>query len=66
MARKNNQTSDAIPTDILAESDNFAVWISKEPDGEVVYHVELGSLTLHFFQEEWEEFAGLIDAADNN
>jgi hypothetical protein len=24
-----------------------------EPDGEAIYHVEAGAVTLHFFTEEW-------------
>ncbi len=52
-----------VNVDTLAESENYAAWISTEPDGEVVYHVELGPVTLHFFQEEWDEVVGLIDAA---
>jgi hypothetical protein len=47
----------------LAESENYAAWISTESDGEIVYHVELGPVTLHFFQEEWDEVVGLIEAA---
>jgi hypothetical protein len=54
-----------IPTHTLAESDNYAIWTSVEPDGETVYHLELGSVTLHFFLEEWEELVGLVQAADN-
>ncbi|QPC81888.1 hypothetical protein G4Y79_19685 [Phototrophicus methaneseepsis] len=54
---------DDIPTRSLAESDNYAIWTSVEPDGETVYHLELGSVTLHFFVEEWEELAGLLQAA---
>jgi len=56
-------SEDAIPTRTLAESDNYAIWLSQEPDGETIYHLELGSLTLHFFQEEWEEISGLISVA---
>ncbi len=52
-----------VNVDTLAESENYAAWISTEPDGEVVYHVELGPVTLHFFQEEWEEVVSLIAAA---
>ncbi len=52
-----------INVDTLAESENYAAWISTESDGEIVYHVELGPVTLHFFQEEWDEVVGLIDAA---
>lgn len=59
-------TDDNIPTDSLAESSNYAVWLSEEPDGEIVYHIELGALTVHFFREEWEELLGLIDEARKN
>jgi hypothetical protein len=47
----------------LAETENYVAWISHEQDGEVVYHIELGSITLHFFQEEWGELIELIGAA---
>ncbi|MBN2472022.1 MAG: hypothetical protein JXN59_14975 [Anaerolineae bacterium] len=49
-----------IPTETLAESENFVLWVSEEPDGEVVYHVDLGAVTLHFFQEEFDELIKLI------
>lgn len=52
-----------IPTNTIAETENYLAWISEEPDGEKVYHLELGALTLHFFQEEWEELVTLIDNA---
>ncbi|MCK5053849.1 MAG: hypothetical protein KAR65_06205 [Anaerolineales bacterium] len=48
--------SDEISTKILSETSNFIVWMAEEPDGESTYHVELGTVTLHFFREEWEEF----------
>ena len=44
----------------LAESDNYIAWQAEEPDGEITYHVELNSVTLHFFKEEWEEFLEII------
>ncbi len=47
----------------LAETENYAAWLSTESDGEVVYHIELGPVTLHFFQEEWDEVVALIEAA---
>ena len=34
-------------------------WKAEEPDGETTYHVELNNVTVHFFQEEWEEFLEL-------
>ena len=47
-------------TDTVAETDNYLIWIADEPDGERTYHLELGNLTVHFFQEEWDEFLQLV------
>lgn len=58
----NNNNSD-MDMDIIAETENFAVWRSQEGDG-FTYHVELGGLTLHLESEEWEEFSVLIKSAD--
>ena len=52
-----------IPTETLAETQNYVVWISDEPDGEKVFHIELGQVTLHFFQEEWNEVMALVKQA---
>ena len=49
-----------IKTVTLAETQNYMVWTAEEPDGETTYNVELGSVTLHFFKEEWDEFLQLI------
>ncbi|MBN1267815.1 MAG: hypothetical protein JXA25_20155 [Anaerolineales bacterium] len=49
-----------IPTTNLAESNNFLIWKAEEPDGEPTYHLELGQVTVHFFEEEWKEFLELI------
>jgi hypothetical protein len=46
-------------TQTLAETENYMVWRAEEPDGETTYHVELNNVTVHFFQEEWEEFLEL-------
>jgi hypothetical protein len=54
--------TDEIPTETLAETENYSVWQSQEPDGEVTYHVEIGAVTLHFFDEEWGEFLELMRA----
>jgi hypothetical protein len=51
---------------VLAESENFTVWVADDPDGEPTYHLEMGGTTLHLFQEEWDEFVGLITEADKN
>lgn len=47
-------------TDVIAETDNFLTWRAEEPDGEVTYHLELNNVTVHFFQEEWDEFLKLV------
>jgi len=49
-------------TEVLAETDNmhYQVWKADEPDGEVTYHLELNNVTIHFFNEEWEEFLKLV------
>lgn len=45
---------------ILAETENMSAWQADEPDGETTYHLELGSVTVHFFREEWDEFLQLV------
>lgn len=52
-----------IPTTTLAETESYIAWISEEPDGENVYHIEFGSVTMHFFREEWEELLNLVKMA---
>jgi hypothetical protein len=47
-------------TQTLAETDNYMAWQAEEPDGEITYHLELNNITLHFFQEEWDEFLQLL------
>jgi len=49
-------------TQTLAETDNYMVWKAEEPDGETTYHIELNSVTLHFFEEEWGEFVELVQS----
>jgi hypothetical protein len=45
----------------LGESERYAIWVSNEPDlEEVIYHIELGNLTLHLFEDEWDEFAEVL------
>ena len=47
-------------TDVIAETDSYLAWRADEPDGETTYHLELNNVTLHFFQEEWDEFLRLV------
>ncbi len=59
----NNGTLPDIPIETIAETANYTVWTADEPDDEKTYHLELGPVTAHFFDEEWEEFVQLIREA---
>ena len=52
-------------TDTLAETANYIAWKAEEPDGEVTYHLELNSVTVHFFEDEWQEFLDLVHKLGN-
>ncbi|MEJ2550261.1 MAG: hypothetical protein P8Z42_01820 [Anaerolineales bacterium] len=49
-----------IETSTLSETSQFMIWKANEPDGEETYHLELGTVTVHFFAEEWQEFLELV------
>ena len=51
-----------IKTVIIAETQNYLVYTAEEPDGEMTYNIELGTITVHLFKEEWDEFLRLIRA----
>jgi len=53
---------DQLDPDVLAETDNFAIWRSQETDG-YLYHIELGGITLHLTSEEWAEFTLLVKSS---
>jgi len=55
-----------IPTETLAETEHYVAWVSEEPDGEQVYHLDLGQVTFHFFLEEWSEFLELMKAVSKS
>jgi hypothetical protein len=55
--------SDEVQTENLVMTENYAAWISHEPDGETVYHLELGAVTVHLFKEEWDEVVELVRTA---
>jgi len=48
-----------LETEIISETESYLAWRVEEPDGEVTYHLQLNNLTVHFFQEEWDEFINL-------
>ncbi len=58
MESENDQNLD---TEIIAETENFIAWRADEPDEESTYHLELNNLTVHFFEEEWDEFLQLAE-----
>ncbi len=46
---------------MLAETEHFVIWVSEDPEsGETIHHLEIANVTLHFFEEEWEEFITLM------
>ncbi|MCA9901040.1 MAG: hypothetical protein H6654_12755 [Ardenticatenaceae bacterium] len=55
---------DNMEVDMVAETENFAVWRSPDEEG-FIYHVELGSITLHLASDEWEEFLELMSDAND-
>ncbi len=55
----NKKEKEEFDLDILSETENFAVWRSPDDDG-FLYHVELGSITLHLAAEEFEELIVLM------
>ncbi len=48
-------------TESLGETENYMVWKAEEPDGETTSHLEINNVTVHFFQEEWDEFVSELD-----
>jgi hypothetical protein len=55
-----NDFDSSVETVTLAETGNYIAWKADEPDGETTYHLELKSVTLHFFKEEWDELLELV------
>jgi hypothetical protein len=58
--------NESTPLVILAETEHFAVLVGDDEDGEPVYNLELGSMTLHMFREEWDELVAVINEANDN
>lgn len=55
--------NDIPESDILAETDEFAVWRSLEDEIGYIYHLEFGNLTIHLSPEEWDELVVLVREA---
>lgn len=58
--------TDNLETEVIAETDSFLAWRADEPDQESTYHLELNNVTLHFFEEEWQEFLALVEILIKN
>ena len=39
----------------IVETDDCFAYVAEEPDGEMTYHLQINNVTLHFFNEEWQE-----------
>jgi len=50
---------DELDADLVAETENYMVWTS-EVEGEVMFHLELGGISLHLTDEEWDELVTLM------
>mgnify|MGYP001091556254 CR=1 FL=1 len=55
-----SKTEPEVDTEVITETESYLAYKAEEPDGETTYHLELNNVTLHFFQEEWQEFLDLI------
>ena len=51
-----------LDANLVAETENYMVWTS-EVEGETLYHVELGNVSLHLASDEWDEFVTLVKIA---
>lgn len=49
--------------ELLAETENYAVYRAADSEGEAVYHIDLGTVTLNLYAEEWNEFTTLVAEA---
>ena len=45
-----------INTEEIYMTEHYSAWKAVEPDEETTYHIEFGTVTVHFYLEEWEEF----------
>jgi hypothetical protein len=62
----NGSDDEEMPLVVLAETESYAILVSEEDDGEQIYNVELGNVTLHLYKDEWDELVELIAAAQKH
>jgi hypothetical protein len=58
-----DEPGDEFAMETLAETEHFAVWRSTGDDGQSLFHLELGNVSIHLTEEEWEELVELVDQA---
>ena len=56
-----NSNFEDLPLEMLAETESYAILLGQDMEGEPVYNIELGSITLHLFEDEWSELLELIN-----
>jgi hypothetical protein len=49
----------------LASTENFEAWKAEEPDEETTFYLQLGRATINFFEEEWQDFLGVVEDLDS-
>ncbi len=54
--------TDSVDANLLAETEGYMIW-SSEVEGEELYHLELGGVSIHFSEDEWDEFITLVKLA---
>ena len=55
-------SDDNIKVKTLHEGDTFSIYWVEDEDGEIGYDLNLfDSVTLHFLEEEWNEFLEVLD-----
>ncbi|WP_322802001.1 hypothetical protein [Thermoflexus sp.] len=58
-----NDPEDEFTMETLAETEHFTLWRSTGDDGQSLFHLELGNVSIHLTEEEWEELVELVDQA---
>lgn len=54
---------DELGMETLAETEHFTLWRSTGDDGQSFFHLELGNVSIHLTEEEWEELVELVEQA---
>ena len=48
---------------VLAETEMSEIFATQDEEGQVLYHLELGNITIHLLPEEWEDLLELMAQA---